>query len=677
MAPVSSGGHGGGKLLYAGFGFALLLFGVLPVADWIPGGLVDPGYRARWSEWLTGFTVCAGAFGLGVVLWPAWARSSARDRVRRNAESIRAFVDRHPRATDATIALGAGIVHAAIAWAVFSHRPLLIDEVVQVLQARMYAAGQLSVATELPREFYSVLHMVDLGERTYSQFPPGWAAMLAVGSLVGVEWLVGPTCGTVATYLFARILRRVCGAESSWLVVVGALLFGFAPFVAFQFASHMSHGPVTMWILLAVLATARARESGSHGYARHGSHFAAGLAAGIAFAVRPLDAVAYAVAGAIWLGFRPGRAIDRVASLGVAGAGLLIPVAAVMYVNVATTGSPTVFGYEALWGASHGLGFHAAPWGDAHTPLRGVELVSLYVTRLNAFLFEAPFPSLLPAALILMARVSLTPIERVLLAGSLIHAALYFAYWHDGYFLGPRFVVPWAPLLVLLTIRFVVQVRAWTERSARWRGGFLGFAAAAIALAVIYAIPSRAAQYRSGLTSMREDYGARAREAGATNALVFVQESWGARLIARLWALGVSRAATSALYAKVDACRLEEAVSNAESAGISGAPLESALRPLLADSLRVRASVVSPDTTERMLPGAVYSEQCRSNIESDRAGYALYPPFLLDRTSGNTYVRDIPDRREALLRKYTAKPAYVVTRDGVDGMSRLVWSKIR
>ena len=44
--------------------------------------------------------------------------------------------------------------------------------------------------------------------------------------------------------------------------------------------------------------------------------------------------------------------------------------------NWRTTGSPTRFGYEVLWGSGVNLGFHqAVPWGEAHTPLRGLELL--------------------------------------------------------------------------------------------------------------------------------------------------------------------------------------------------------------------------------------------------------------------------------------------------------------
>ena len=115
-----------------------------------------------------------------------------------------------------------------------------------------------------------------------------------------------------------------------------------------------------------------------------------------------------------------------------------------------------------LWGANHGLGFHESPWGIAHTPLRGIELVSLYLTRLAVTLFETPFPALVPAVLGLWMGRSDRPMDRYLLVSGGLLLVGYACYWHDGNYLGPRFLVPLLPVVVL-----------WSHRSscARSRTG--------------------------------------------------------------------------------------------------------------------------------------------------------------------------------------------------------------
>ncbi|MDA1081945.1 MAG: hypothetical protein O2973_09765 [Gemmatimonadetes bacterium] len=653
----------------------LLALGVLPIALWIPGGLADPGYSRRWDEWAIGIAICIGVGTVAAISWRG-RLSELGARLAHRGQSIGAVLRRFPVRADISVAAFCGMTYLVVARVVFAGKPLLIDELVQVLQARMYAAGHLFVPTDSAPEFFSMLHMVDLGERFYSQFPAGWPAMLALGSLLNAEWVVGPLCGAIAVFVFARILRAVYGDESPLTVLGGAAVFGLGSFAVFQFSSHMSHGPVVMWILLGSLSLTRVlSEKGIVAQHRVAWALAAGLAAGCAFAVRPLDAVAFAVPAAFWLLWRARS--DRGLRAPVAGAaiGLAIPVALVMWVNVRTTGSPTSFGYEVLWGSSHGLGFHAAPWGDAHTPQRGLELLSLYVTRLNGYLFEAPFPSLLPAIVALAIAVPLTAIERYLLVATGVHSLLYFAYWHDGFYLGPRFVTPWIPILVLLCIRLARHI-ANRETRRVVRTASAGALGAAVILTYAIGVPVRISQYRSGLTSMRTDYGAEAAAAGATNALVFVRESWGAQLIARLWALGVSRSATAALYRNIDACSLEHGIADAERRGERGGVVETRLRPLMRDSTSLRASTVSPDTTERMLPGSVYDSICSARVSEDRDGYALFPPFLLDRTSGNVYARDFHERDSKLINRFPERRVFVVRRDGVDGTAPLRWIPI-
>jgi len=56
--------------------------------------------------------------------------------------------------------------------------------------------------------------------------------------------------------------------------------------------------------------------------------------------------------------------------------GLLMTGGGLLLYNAWMNGGPLTFGYEVQWGAIHGLGFHEAPFGPPHTPVRGVELVN-------------------------------------------------------------------------------------------------------------------------------------------------------------------------------------------------------------------------------------------------------------------------------------------------------------
>jgi hypothetical protein len=62
---------------------------------------------------------------------------------------------------------------------------------------------------------------------------------------------------------------------------------------------------------------------------------------------------------------------------------------------------------------------------------------------------------------------------------------------------------------------------------------------------------------------------------------------------------------------------------------------------MFADSARIVESNLSPDATERMLPGSAYTRECFQRIQEDRAGYAHYVPALLARDSTTHWLRDL------------------------------------
>jgi hypothetical protein len=652
-----------------GIAVVLAALGLLPWANWLPGGEEDPFYAKRFAEWGVGTGIVLGVAVVAVVL--------LGKRVRASTAAPTAGPSSDP-VFDLTLFAGALALYSTIALLVFSGRPLMIDEVVQALQAKIFAAGRLWIPVAKHREFFSVLHVVDLGEKRYSQFPPGGPALLAVGEWLHATWIIGPLCGAAAALFFARVVRLTDPDGSRALHRGTAILFVVAPFGAYMFGSFMNHGPGLMWLLLSVLGLAMIVRAPADRAPREtiGWALANGVGLGMAATIRPLDAFAFALPAAVWLLYRvyrnPATWIHVIAS----GFGVAVPFATMLWINAQTTGSPLLFGYEMLWGKGHGLGFHTSPWGIAHTPSRGIELMSIYITRLQTYLFETPFPSLLPAIAAFGLTKRLSAIDRYLIVSAVLLGSFYFAYWHDGFYLGPRFVLPWLPVLVLFSARLPRLVR---ERfgAGRVEIGTNAALVAGIVMAVMFSLPVRTAQYRGGLQSMRFDYTKMAKAAGVQNALVFVRESWGAEIIARMWAQGVSRNATETIYRKTDACVLDREMRSIERDGVFGATAESRLAPLMADSSRLVKSTLSTDPTEKQLPGARYDAECVARINDDREGFALMVPLLLEHGSGNVYARDLQGRDSLLFAEYPDRPVYQLIRKGSDVGAPFVWRPLR
>lgn len=647
----------------------LAVLGFLPLAVWLPGGLEIPNFDVQLRDWGTGSLL---TLGVGALAWMMSRRDhwpfdvTADDGVHAENLTGRVYL----------VALCSLLLYTLVATTVFSRRPLLIDEVVQLWQAQRFAEGRLWIPAAAHGEFFSFLHLVDVGERVYAQFPPGGPFMLWMGLLFGAPWLVGPVCGALSVLLFARLARAVEPAASNRWVLGATLLFALTPFGVFMFGSHMNHVTALFWLLVAMAALVTLVRGGSapnsiaQSTPTAPSRVAAlpalglGFGLGAAATIRPLDAFAFALPAAIWLIVRAGRSPQRWMENVVAGIGVAVPFIAMMYVNAQTTGHPLKFGYEVLWGTSHGLGFHAAPWGEAHTPLRGLALASLYQWRLQSYLFETPFPSLVLPVAALWCERRLGALDRYLLASSALVILAYLLYWHDGFYLGPRFVVPLLPALVLWTARLPLLVRERVA-SLHLRRGLTAMLAFGVVGALVFNLPVRVASYRAGLTSMRVDYAGAAERSDVRQALVFVRESWGAQLVARLWALGVSRPMTETVYRGTDSCNLEQEIAALERDGVRGARAEQRLAVLLArDSAFVVKSTLTPDPTERVRPGVAYATVCLRRIEEDRAGFLHYVPLRLITTGGNIYARDLHARDSLLLAEFPDRPVFLLTRAG-------------
>ena len=633
----------------------LVVFGFLPVANWVRGGRQWPRYADDVEGWLAGSVI---ALGIGV-LYQILSRRSERLWRAAALDPVVQFWARRPRLSTTLLVVTSLALYALTSQWVFNGRPLLVDEVAQLFQARIFASGRIAGVLDPVPELFSALHLVERDGRVFSQFPPGGPAVLAAGVWLGATWIAVPLCGALAVWCFSAFARGV-EAERPGVALLASVLFAFAPFMVFMSGSQMNHVPTLLGICVALFALERATASASHALRRRALHpLIGGLGLGFAATVRPVDAVAFALPIAAWLLWRAVRDRREVVPLLASGVGVAVPVALMLWFNARTTGAPLLFGYEALWGKGHELGFHAPPWGVAHTPARGLELVSLYFLRLQTYLFETPIPSLTAAIAALLLVPSLRRIDGVLLAGSALLVALYFAYWHDGYYLGPRFYVCLLPVLALWSARVFPEWRSRWGRGASYRA-MVAAATASLGIALLATIPLRAREYRSGLKTMRWSVEEAAHSAGVRDAIVFVRESWGAQLVVRMWARGLSHADAQTLYRFVDACALERGLDSLERTGGRDSIARAVMLPLLADSARVVRSPFSADSTERFLPGARYGPRCVRRIEEDRAGFTVYLPFLVADGDNVVYARDLHARDSVLLARFPERAVYLV-----------------
>jgi hypothetical protein len=629
----------------------LLVFGLLPIANWIPGGHDAPWYSLRLAGWLSGATIVVGAGVLAVVAlrsWPGlwrrglWAGVAARWRA-------------GDRRADAAIAAIVLVLCAAVARLVFSARPLFIDEITQLFQARIFATGHLFLQAPPFPEFTSTVQLLDWNGKVYGQFPAGGPAMLALGVLLHSAWLVGPVASALGVYCFARLLRYLPLRDGTALAAL--LLYALAPFTIFLGGTMMNAVTETAWLLAAALALMIAT---ADAVPRPGAAFRAGLALGIAASIRPADAAAFALPAAAWLLWRAREGMPHMRALLWSAVGVAIPMAVLFWVNTQQTGHALRFGYVEMWGASHELGFHAAPWGDAHTPARGLELINIYFLRLQDYLFESAAPSLLFATVALALAPRLRGFDRWILGGSFLLVAVYFAYWHNGFYLGPRFMLPLAPWLALWTARLPAVLAERNVPALVVRGTVVA-GTVALLLGAVTSIPTRVRQYSNSLLSRRFDVDATARSQGVHDSIVLVREWWGAQLVARMWALGTTRVDAEHDYRWNDACRVQTAIAATERDRSGAGGLRARLAAFRGDSAHLMINGMMRDTTVRVAPGATWTPGCLRRLVEDSAGFAVFPSVMLAHGGGNVYLRDLHARDTVLLAQMRRHPVWLLT----------------
>jgi hypothetical protein len=641
-------------------GWLLLLVPFVPLTAWFgeierSQGLVPP------SEALLGVFVFGAAALLLARFMPSGAPDAALRRLDRKGGVGSAL-------TGASfVALAILLTTAAIL--AFSRRPLLIDSVIQLFQARIFASGRLWATAPPDGAFFAVQHMLVDGSRWYSQYPPGHSALLALGVLGGAPWLVPVTLSLGTAALLYGFARRAYDLATARITVFA---LAAAPFFWFMGASHMSHVSTLFFSAAFVFLLARWEDRGGRT-----KLFLAGMAIGAAFLCRPLTAVAVGIVLApstLRTAWRRGEA-SAVAS-GMAGVALAVLV--FLAYNAATTGDPLLPGYVKLWGREHGLGFHATPWGDVHSPVAGLRNELTDLALLTSFLFEWPIPALCLAGLLFAAGWATHRWDHRLLAAFLAIPAAYFFYWHRDAFLGPRYLYSGLAFLVPLTARGLVELFRRLEGRQIWAGSALtrvgasGTAATLIVLCTLYswtyATPRRFEVYRSGLASMKVDLPAAAGAAGIREAVIFVPVSWGNRLLARMRGLGVPAAATETAYRVTDHCALEQVVSRAERESWGAARTTRAIGALPRGGSPVPLDDPGSngDRTLRLTAGRPLVGACLAELTHDGLGYGNYSPFLADlepALDGPLVIaRDLRDRNPELVARYRGFPAVVYRR---------------
>lgn len=623
------------RWIWRGIAVALVVLPLLPLPEWSGAPDQGPVWWPHVQSWAIGLVVVLVAGGLA-------------GRLARDAPlTSRRWPTPPPRIAVPVLALALGAAASLVMQSVFAANPHLVDEIAQLFHARVFAAGRLAAAAPQPPEAFLITHTWITDAGWVAQYPPGHTLLLTLGLLAHAEWLVNPILGAaslVAVYVTAR------GLYGRRTALAAAVLWALSAWVLFMSGTYLNHVSAVALALLAWALIFGPR-------APRISHLlGAGLALAAAAATRPLDAVAAALPVLLWVG----RSRQWPALLWMTTGGLPVMLGWA-YINWRINGHPLTLGYTAVYGVEHGMGFHGDPWGQPYTPLIAVSNMAIAIRRLHIYLYEWPIPALLPLAVWAWAARRRTWRDLVVGVGVAVAPALYFFYWHSGFYIGPRFYYACVPWLVFATARAWrwawVAAGRWRIRQFHARVGLIAAAAIVVLWGWIGIVPIRWDAYSQGLATMKLHPERELAALGMREALVLVPESWGSRTIVRLWGMGVPPGLVERAYRRFDTCDLYRFTIEVEAQGLRGTEAAARLDSVMASLTPPPPRLESwPDPTVRLRPGSTPPPECQVELRRDLEGFTLYGylgwrnPMGLD--SGIVFARDLYERNDQLLARY-------------------------
>lgn len=407
------------------------------------------------------------------------------------------------------------LICSAISWYVFDGLPGFIDSCAYMFQARLFAHGSLYAPLPPEPDFFQAQNIL-MKDKWYSQYPPGYPALLALGVIFGIPWVVNPILGAltiVCIYLIARELY------TNSIAKISAVLASISSFFLFMSSEFMAHSSTLFFITLAFLSFVWMVKKKRPLL----SAVVCGVSLGIALLCRPYTTVWVCIPmGIAALVARKKLSIRHIL---IGAIPLLIACLAFLAYNAATTGHPLLFGYIALHGKGHYPGFHLDPGDERfHSIAQGFKYLLGNLNALNCYLFEWPIPSLFFFCLFL-AYGKKRFWEWLLVGWIGVLLVGHFFYYFNELNFGPRFVYEAFPALILLTSRGIVLstrfLASWQQMSYEHARNTLFLTLGVLFLfAFFLSVPTTAKSYNYGADITIQKY---LDKTEVKHALIFVE----------------------------------------------------------------------------------------------------------------------------------------------------------
>jgi hypothetical protein len=183
--------------------------------------------------------------------------------------------------------------------------PNSADEYAFVLQADTYAQGRLWADPPEVPEAFRQYRFFAVGDKWVSQYPPGWAMVLAPAAVLGLPlFAITALLGAATLFVFFLLARLNVSMQTAWAATI---ILGTSAFYMLNSASFFSHSLASFWGVLFALMGLLYLVRGNYWYA-----LAAGACLGLMGLTRTHNAVIFLLPFVVSLAMTSGRRIGLI-----------------------------------------------------------------------------------------------------------------------------------------------------------------------------------------------------------------------------------------------------------------------------------------------------------------------------------------------------------------------------
>ncbi|MCU0487455.1 MAG: glycosyltransferase family 39 protein [Anaerolineales bacterium] len=424
-------------------------------------------------------------------------------------------------------ASGVFLVTTFLSGVIYQRHPHVQDEVLYLYQARTFSQGMLTTpAPEAPEGFF--IYMIPYrSEAWYSPFPPGWPALLSVGVMLQVPWLVNPFLSAINVLLAYSIFAALFPRRYARLATLGLAV---SPWFLFMGMNLMSHTFMLTCGLAAGLAVLSAIKQ-----TRWILGLVAGAFIGMLSLIRPMDSLVIGSLLSVGVFFAlPYR--QRWKILSGIGLGALALGSLVLPYNRAITGHPLEMPLNSYYEQYYGLNTYALGFGPdrginwaidplpGYSPLEALMNAALNLFSVNVELFGWATGSLFLIGLaIFWGYRFFTRTDGFFLALVLVTVGSYALFWFSG---GPDFGARYWYLLIFPLVYFSARGLQWMDEKGLGQGVRSRLLLAVIllvGLSLVNYLPWRAVDKYFHYLGMRPDIRTLIDEGNFGKSLILVQ----------------------------------------------------------------------------------------------------------------------------------------------------------